>query len=96
MPSDETQFLYELEIEVEAELDEARSSQPENELGASPTQWLFDPTDVEREEVGLRSLLAGVEALESDIRPDVDRGTYFALARKPTELCRQQPREGAK
>jgi hypothetical protein len=39
----------------------------EYELGASPTEWLFDPTDVEREEVGLRSLLAGVEALESDI-----------------------------
>jgi hypothetical protein len=74
MPSDETQFLHELETVIEAELDEAWSSHPENELGASPTEWLFDPTDVEREEVGLRSLLAGVEALESDIRPDADRG----------------------
>jgi hypothetical protein len=74
MSTDETQFLYELKTEIEAELDEARLSHPENELGVSPAEWLFDPTDVEREEVGLRSLLAAVEALESDVRPDADRG----------------------
>jgi len=74
MPSDETQFLHELETEVEAELDEARSSHPEKELGASPTEWLFDPTDVQREEVGLRSLLAGIEALERDI---ASRGAFY-------------------
>jgi hypothetical protein len=28
------------------------------------TQWEFDPTDVQREEVGLRNLLDAVEVLE--------------------------------
>jgi len=28
------------------------------------TEWLFDPADAQREQVGLRSLLGAVEALE--------------------------------
>ncbi|WP_173080737.1 hypothetical protein [Phytohabitans rumicis] len=54
-------FLHELELNVKAELAMAESSQPEDEA-----EWLFDPADAEREEVGLRSLLGAVESLEDD------------------------------
>ncbi|HZC27589.1 MAG TPA: CBS domain-containing protein [Actinopolymorphaceae bacterium] len=70
MPTDESRFLDKLEVEVEAELGMARSSHPEEVLGESPAEWLFDPTDVQREEIGLRSLLGAVEALEGDAQPD--------------------------
>jgi hypothetical protein len=66
MPADEGQFLHRLEVEVEVEVGMAGSSHGEEALGTSPAEWLFDPTDVEREEVGLGSLLGAVEALESD------------------------------
>jgi hypothetical protein len=53
------------------------SSHPEEELGVSPAEWLFDPTDVEVAEVGLRNLLGAVEPLardaEHDDSPDVER-----------------------
>src|SRR5215475_2031790 len=66
MPTDESQFLHELETEIEAELAMAQPSQPADAPGASPAEWLFDPTDLEREEIGLRNLLGAVIALESD------------------------------
>ncbi len=82
MSTDESQFLHKLEAEVEAELAMARSSHPEEALDVSPAEWLFDPTDVEREEIGLSSLLGAVEALESDDQPnhppDVERGARGA------------------
>jgi hypothetical protein len=37
-------------------------------LAQPASEWLFDPTDAEREEVGLRNLLGAVEAL--DVGPD--------------------------
>jgi hypothetical protein len=61
-------FLGELEIEVEAELDLAEASGPQEITGPS-TEWLYDPMDAEREEIGLRSLLGAVEALEDGSRP---------------------------
>lgn len=70
MPAGESEFLHNLEIEVEVELDAAGSSHPEEEFGVSPAEWLFDPTDVAREQAGLRSIVGAVEALESDVRPD--------------------------
>jgi len=70
MPTDDSQFLHGLEIEVEAEISLVQSSNAEESLDLSPAEWLFDPTDVEREEVGLRNLLGAVEALEGDSRPD--------------------------
>jgi hypothetical protein len=70
MPTGESQFLQKLEAEVDVELVMARSSHPEEVLAASPAEWLFDPTEVEREEVGLRNLLGAVEALEGDARPE--------------------------
>jgi hypothetical protein len=57
MPTNEGPFLHELESEMDAERATTGSSHPEEALGVSPAEWLLDPTDVEREDVGLRSLL---------------------------------------
>lgn len=70
MPTDESQLLRKLEADVETELDMARSSPPEEALGMSPAEWLLDPADAEREEVGLRTLLGAVQALEGGSQPD--------------------------
>lgn len=58
------EFLHGLEVEVEAELDIARSSHPEDAARTPVTEWQFDPTDAERYEVNLRGLLGAVEAVE--------------------------------
>jgi len=75
MPTDESPSLHQLEIEVQEELVLAESSESPD-LGDSPAEWLFDPADIEREEVGLRNLLGAVEALELDSpsvrRQDID------------------------
>ncbi|HEY0816565.1 MAG TPA: hypothetical protein VGE11_25075 [Pseudonocardia sp.] len=64
-PTADDAFLHDLEGTVRDELALADRSQPEDEpFGAPIEQWLFDPADVEREEIGLRSLLGAVEALE--------------------------------
>ncbi|MEV4116000.1 hypothetical protein [Nonomuraea sp. NPDC049695] len=68
-PSGDDDFLYELEVEVEAEVTLVEASRPEEAAGLPVTEWLFDPTDVEREEIGLRGLLDAVEALEDGFRP---------------------------
>lgn len=68
-PNGENAFLHELRIEVEAEVTMAESSHPEEVVSLSVTEWLFDPTDVEREEIGLRGLLDAVEVLEDGSRP---------------------------
>lgn len=60
------EFEIELEIEVRAELTLAESSRPEETAAAPPAEWLFDPTDVERDEIGLRNILGAAEALEGD------------------------------
>ncbi|MFC5825913.1 hypothetical protein [Nonomuraea insulae] len=65
----EDEVLYELKVEIEVELAEAEASRPEEELELPVADWLFDPTDVEREEIGLRGLRDAVEALEDDSRP---------------------------
>jgi hypothetical protein len=68
-PSGEDDFLYELEIEVEAEVSLVESSHPQEVAELPVTEWLFDPTDAEREEIGLRGLLDAVEVLEDGSRP---------------------------
>jgi hypothetical protein len=67
--SGENDYLHELQVEVEIELTVAEASRPEEEMGLPVTEWLFDPTDVEREEIGLRGLLDAVEVLEDGLRP---------------------------
>ncbi|WP_433516919.1 hypothetical protein ACQP2T_15995 [Nonomuraea sp. CA-143628] len=66
-------FLYELQVEVEEEVILVEGSRPEDAAELPVTEWLFDPTDAEREEIGLRGLLDAVEALEDD-SPRGDQG----------------------
>ncbi|GAA4611925.1 hypothetical protein GCM10023195_50780 [Actinoallomurus liliacearum] len=63
-----TDPVIELEVEIEAELTASELSRPEESAELPPSKWLFDPTDVQREEVGLRALLGAVEGLEGDSR----------------------------
>ncbi|WP_433167723.1 hypothetical protein [Kribbella sp. CA-247076] len=57
-------FLHELETEVEADLTMVEASHPVEAAALPVTEWTEDPADVEREEIGLRSLLGAVEAME--------------------------------
>ncbi len=59
-------FLHELEHEVEADLTMIESSHPAEAAVLPPSEWTADPAEVERDEIGLRSLLGAVEALEGD------------------------------
>jgi hypothetical protein len=64
-PIDENAFLYELELNVSTELTLAESGRPEEEAAGVPLdEWLFDPADAQRYEIGLHNLLGAVEALE--------------------------------
>jgi len=63
IPTSDNAFLDELELTVSAELAQAETSQPE--AACVPIdQWLTDPADEQRYEIGLRSLFGAVEALE--------------------------------
>lgn len=68
---------FELEIEIEAELSMAESSHAEEVAERPPSEWLFDPVDVEREEIELRGLLDAVRTVEDlrSGRPDAGEGT---------------------
>ena len=64
-PIGENAFLHELELNVSTELVLAGTSQPEEEaVNVSLDEWLFDPADAQRYEIGLHNLLGAVEALE--------------------------------
>jgi hypothetical protein len=70
----ENEFLHGLEAEIQAELAISESSHPE-EVAATPVaEWMYDPTDAERYEVGLHGLLGAVEAMEEPGPPDAERG----------------------
>ena len=63
-------FLHELELTVRTELTLAETGQPYEEAITIPIdEWLSDPADDQRYEVGLRSLLGAVEALEDSLDP---------------------------
>ena len=63
VPTSDNVFLDDLELTDSAELAQADTSQPE--AACVPIdQWLTDPADDQRYEVGLRSLFGAVEALE--------------------------------
>ena len=68
-PGEGDAVLRGLEIEVEEEIAMVEASHPETEAELPVTEWLFDPTDAEREEVGLRSLRDAVETMEGERRP---------------------------
>jgi hypothetical protein len=65
-PAGDGTFLGELETEVKAELDLAESSGPGEVVGEASAEWLYESIEVQREEIGLRSLLGAVEAVEGD------------------------------
>jgi len=62
-------LLPNLERELEVELSEATASGAADMPDADPAQWLFDPTDVEREEVGLRNILGAAWAIDGRAAP---------------------------
>lgn len=62
--ADQNEFLHGLEIEVEAELTIVESSNLETVAETPVGEWLYDPTEAERYEVGLRGLLGAVESVE--------------------------------
>jgi hypothetical protein len=62
VPTSDNAFLAELELTVSAELAQAATGPPE-EACVPVDQWLTDPADEQRYEVGLRSLFGAVEAL---------------------------------
>jgi hypothetical protein len=62
-------FEIELEVEIEAEISMSESSRPEEAADRPISEWLFDPADVQREDVERRNLLSAVEELEGDHRP---------------------------
>jgi hypothetical protein len=65
-------LLTGLESEVEAEIELLESSCPAVASTEPASQWQFDPSDITREEVGLRSILGAVEALRRAGRGDSD------------------------
>ncbi|MGI5171553.1 hypothetical protein ACQEU3_45135 [Spirillospora sp. CA-253888] len=71
--SRENEFKIEFKAEIRAELELVESSDLGQAAVPPPSEWLFDPTDVEREEVELRNLLSAVEELEGGLRSD-ERG----------------------
>ena len=64
-PTGDNAFLRTVELNVRAELALTETGQPQEEaVDVSIGEWLIDPEDEQHYEVGLRSLLGAVEALE--------------------------------
>jgi hypothetical protein len=63
-PTGDNAFLNELEVTVRAELTFAETSQPEEHADGVPGDECPPDPDAERYDVGLRTLLGAVEALE--------------------------------
>jgi hypothetical protein len=75
-PAGDHAFLHELELNVRAELTLAQTGPPEEEAVSVPIgEWLFDPADEQRYEVGLHALLGAVETLEHGSRDGDDPRT---------------------
>ena len=72
-PTGDHAFLHELELNISTELTVAETGPPEEEAASVPIdEWLSDPADEQRYEVGLRVLLGAVEVVENDSRPGGD------------------------
>jgi hypothetical protein len=79
-PTGQYAFLHELELDVKIELTLAETSQPEEAFSEPIGEWLSDPADTQRYEVGLRILIGAVEALED--------GSQSGADSPPTEAMR--------
>lgn len=70
IPTGNNVSLHELECDVKTELTEAETRRPQEADAEVPIdEWLTDPTDDQRYEVGLRTLYSAVKTLEDDSRP---------------------------
>ncbi|MGH3178519.1 MAG: hypothetical protein ACRDPF_32185 [Streptosporangiaceae bacterium] len=69
VPTGDNAFLHELELTVKAELTQAETSPPEEAVCVPIDEWLSDPADEQRYEIGLRALFGAVEALEVSLAP---------------------------
>ena len=65
--------LHGLEVEIEVELAIAESGR-EEVTDTPPTEWLSDPTEEERYEIGLHGLLDAVKAVEDATSPNSEQG----------------------
>jgi hypothetical protein len=87
-PTNDNEFLCELELGVRTELTQAETGQPEQDTGgASAALGLPDP-DTERDDVSLRMLLRAIEAMEDGSHPD----DHPPQAEVPQNAASQSPR----
>lgn len=70
MPTKRNRFLPKLRTEVEAEVRMVQGSYREEAQLETPANWMFDPSDVQREWVGLHTLLDAVDMTEDDLAID--------------------------
>ncbi|MGP3915173.1 hypothetical protein [Nonomuraea sp. 10N515B] len=68
-PTGENTFLHELKTVVAVALTMAELSHSQNAGDLPVTKWLHDPTDIERERVELRGILAAITELENGSFP---------------------------
>lgn len=66
----EPEFLRELDVEVEADIELNRAGTPPDD--ESPAEWLLDPYEAQAETADLNSLHSAIEALETDPYPPAD------------------------
>jgi hypothetical protein len=64
MTTSDSDELRELEVIVKEELVIVESSDVDEVLAEPQSEWLYDPTDAQREEVELRGLLGAIEGVE--------------------------------
>lgn len=57
-------FLRDLEAEVSEELTVAEYSSTEEAVVEPVSEWLYDPTDAERQRTALHDLLSAIQKLE--------------------------------
>ena len=67
-PTGDNAFLHELELNVRTELTIVETSQPETEADGVLTVESLLEEDIQRYELGLRSLLGAIEAIEDGSR----------------------------
>ena len=72
-PTGDNAFFHELELNVRTELTIVETSQPEAEADGVLTVESLLEEDIQRYELGLRSLLGAIEAIEDGSRPGDDR-----------------------
>jgi len=69
-PTNDNEFLYELELDVRTELTQAETGRPGQDPGGTPAAEELPDPDAERYEVSLRTLLGAIEAMEEGSHAD--------------------------